>query len=118
MTIKNKRIFWTDLGLARKVYRNLAIYDREHKGAMRRMGSAGTNFQISKLFSNSNFMNSIRSNTSNKPASAPNNRERTRTYLDVAKGAIDAAPVAINKGHRRPLSTVIEEERISGYSSS
>ena len=73
MTIKKKKIFWTDLGLARKVYRNLAIHDREHEGPMRRMGAKFSSLRFPKMFSSTNLMNSTRNNTSNHASSQNNN---------------------------------------------
>mmetsp|Transcript_10029 Transcript_10029/g.25032 ORF Transcript_10029/g.25032 Transcript_10029/m.25032 type:complete len:497 (-) Transcript_10029:142-1632(-) len=146
LPIKNKKVFWTDLGLARKIYENRALYNTETRGAMRRVGQ-----RASKLFRSSNtvpdltsnrttsdhttsdrdnWITAIRNRTTSDQTkrrgstsapnsrSAPNNRRYSGTTLEVPDGSEEAAAA-----RARALSTVEEErltgeERLSGYYSS
>lgn len=127
MPIKKKKIFWTDLGLARKIYQNQALYNNDQQSPIRRMGQ-----RVSKLFVSSNEIAESNRSTSTR---VDNNRVSVRTTsggsisspkgrgrrslqntrglqtLEIPDGSADAAARA------RALSTVVEE-RISGYSSS
>lgn len=101
MKIKKKKIFWTDLGLARKIYQNRALYDNDTQvsNGIRRLGrrvslavTGALPFNRSSAYSNNN---SSRSESSGRV---------------VPNGSED--PGIIQSPRDRFLSTVTEE-RIS-----
>ena len=127
MTIKNKKIFWEDLGLARKIYRNLA-YQNDNDDGDPNNSSGGSNnntnsdrslgfrHHISYFVSNSFF-----------PASGRSTRPASKSGLDVPGGHDDPAASAAASATttnipasldiHTALATVVEEERLNGYSS-
>ena len=102
--IKKKKIFWTDLGLARKIYQNLAVYDSKEAAEMNPMKRMGHRMghRVSTLIAGSqNFFNSPK-NQNRKTMSrgldlAPSGSEDTMENNDPKIGT-----------NRCPLTPIIE----------
>ena len=133
MHIKNKKIFWSDLGLARKIYRNLAVHDdSDRDGPMRRMGRRVSYF-VSKAHGSStsnlihgstayshksenndgsskSYTNSPRFVFKKKSQGIPQSMEKKLTIPQGSEDLSSADPSA-----RKNLSIVLEE-RQSGNS--
>ena len=120
MPIK-KKIFWTDLGLARKIYRNQAIYDNATNvtHGVRRMGRRVSLFVQNPFGNNSTNQNhdtssdndmggnGRRQGRNSRISYISNNSNRTNNSYDVPQGSEDAATNDV----ARPLSTVLEERK-------
>ena len=102
--IKKKKIFWTDLGLARKIYQNLAVYDSKEAAEMNPMKRMGHRMghRVSNLIAGSqNFFNSPKNQ----------NRKTMSRGLDLApSGSEDTMENNDPKTstNRCPLTPIIE----------
>jgi len=110
LPLRKKRIFWTDLGLARKIYQNLVIYDKRNENPVRRMGARAS--FLTKSFRSSRI-SIFRSKSPNRQSS----RGASTASPDVPN-ALRAATAHIPTAIDRRLSTVneklpiVQEERI------
>ena len=126
MKIKRKKIFWTDLGLARKIYRNLAVFPTAEETAavtngVRRVGRrvsllvhapfASNTDNHSRHGDQNDASNDARSDACSDHNMADSDERQHRidsNTLDVPRGSEDFTTAP-------KLSTVLEE-RLSGVS--